>query len=73
MIFKTKNWQFAIAVFIAATTHSGSLLAGSLEEIKNYREYSPKFSSAGQPSKAQLELLKKKFYVYIYSYSTYIP
>jgi len=29
-----------------------------LQDIYNYREYSPMFSSAGQPSKEQLELLK---------------
>lgn len=32
--------------------------AAELSEIKNYLEYSPTFSSAGQPSIEQLELLK---------------
>lgn len=43
-----------------------SLAAGStaraegLSDIKNYREYSPTFSSAGQPVKEQFELLKRE-------------
>jgi len=32
--------------------------AAELSEIRNYKEYSPTFASAGQPSKEQLELLK---------------
>lgn len=47
-------------VFITSLILSGSLLADSLGEIKNYREYSPDFSSAGQPSREQFELLKKE-------------
>jgi protein tyrosine phosphatase (PTP) superfamily phosphohydrolase (DUF442 family) len=37
---------------------SASLAANELSEIKNYREYSPLFASAGQPSETQLEQLK---------------
>jgi protein tyrosine phosphatase (PTP) superfamily phosphohydrolase (DUF442 family) len=33
-------------------------LAAELSEIRNYIEYSPSFSSAGQPSNEQLELLE---------------
>jgi protein tyrosine phosphatase (PTP) superfamily phosphohydrolase (DUF442 family) len=33
------------------------LIAAELSEIRNYIEYSPTFSSAGQPSKEQLALL----------------
>lgn len=50
----------ALSAFIAALTLSSPLIAGSLEEIMNYREYSPDFSSAGQPSREQFELLKKE-------------
>ncbi|MCI0517626.1 MAG: protein tyrosine phosphatase family protein [Woeseiaceae bacterium] len=32
--------------------------AGELAEISNYREYSPTFSSSGQPTKKQLEMLR---------------
>ena len=46
--------------FIATLTLPGSLLADALEEIMNYREYSPGFSSAGQPSREQFELLKRE-------------
>jgi len=49
-----------LPVFLAVLILSNSLLADSLEEIKNYREYSPDFSSAGQPSRKQFELLKKE-------------
>jgi len=49
-----------LSVLIAALTLSGSLLADSLEEIMNYREYAPGFSSSGQPSREQFELLKKE-------------
>jgi protein tyrosine phosphatase (PTP) superfamily phosphohydrolase (DUF442 family) len=52
--------SLALSVFIAALTLSGSLLADNLEEIENYREYSRDFSSAGQPSRKQFELLKKE-------------
>ncbi len=37
-----------------------SLFAGSLAEIKNFLEYSPGFSSAGQPSREQFEALKNE-------------
>jgi protein tyrosine phosphatase (PTP) superfamily phosphohydrolase (DUF442 family) len=49
-----------LSLLIAALTLSGSLLADSLEEIMNYREYAPGFSSSGQPSREQFELLKKE-------------
>ena len=49
-----------LSMLIAALTLSGSLFAGGLGEIKNYIEYSPGFSSAGQPARAQFELLKKE-------------
>jgi protein tyrosine phosphatase (PTP) superfamily phosphohydrolase (DUF442 family) len=52
--------SFVFSVFIAALTLSCSLFAGSLNEIKNYLEYSPDFSSAGQPSREQLALLKNE-------------
>ena len=34
--------------------------AAELSDITNYREYSAKFSSSGQPTKAQMELLKSE-------------
>jgi protein tyrosine phosphatase (PTP) superfamily phosphohydrolase (DUF442 family) len=50
----------AISLFIAVLTLSAPLLADNLEEIMNYREYSPGFSSAGQPTREQFELLKNE-------------
>jgi protein tyrosine phosphatase (PTP) superfamily phosphohydrolase (DUF442 family) len=37
---------------------SNSLIAGELDEISNYREYSATFASSGQPTKKQLGILK---------------
>ncbi|MEE4217766.1 MAG: protein tyrosine phosphatase family protein [Xanthomonadales bacterium] len=34
--------------------------AGDLSDIENYREYSPSFSSAGQPGEEQFGLLKRE-------------
>ena len=53
--------RFKSAVFcllLAASSLPGQARADSLEDIKNYIEYSPVFSSAGQPSREQFELLK---------------
>jgi len=36
----------------------GLASAAELSEIRNYKEYSPTFASAGQPDKEQLQLLK---------------
>lgn len=52
--------RFFLVIVAALTTMSGSLFADSLEEIMNYREYSPGFSSAGQPSREQFKLLKEE-------------
>ena len=43
---------------LAALSCSFSISADELSEISNYREYSPTFSSSGQPTKEQLQLLK---------------
>lgn len=49
-----------LAFMISAFTLPGYLLASGLDEIKNYREYSRVFASAGQPSREQFELLKNE-------------
>lgn len=54
------NKVLIFSAITAAIALPNSLLAGSLEEIKNYREYSSDFSSAGQPGLEQFELLKKE-------------
>lgn len=38
---------------------SSSVIAAQLSDISNFREYSGNFSSSGQPSKAQLELINE--------------
>ena len=38
----------------------GVLAAAELADIRNYKEYSPTFASAGQPDEAQLALLKEE-------------
>lgn len=47
-----------VLVLLPGTTVVAS--AAELSEIRNYIEYSPSFSSAGQPDKEQLELLKSE-------------
>lgn len=47
-----------LSVLFTVLALSGNAQADSLDDIKNYLEYSPGFSSAGQPSRAQFELLK---------------
>ena len=47
------------SVLIPVMIFPGALHADSLEEIKNYREYSPAFASAGQPSRDQFAELKE--------------
>ena len=37
----------------------GMASAAELADIRNYKEYSPTFSSAGQPSREQLDLVKE--------------
>ena len=49
--------------FVTLLVLPGMIMAASaaeLSEIRNYKEYSPTFASAGQPSKEQLELLKSE-------------
>jgi protein tyrosine phosphatase (PTP) superfamily phosphohydrolase (DUF442 family) len=49
-----------LSTITAAIALPSALFADSLEAIKNYRNYSSNFSSAGQPSPEQFELLKKE-------------
>lgn len=48
-----------MVALLAALSCSFSISAGELSEISNYREYSPTFSSSGQPTKDQLVMLKE--------------
>jgi protein tyrosine phosphatase (PTP) superfamily phosphohydrolase (DUF442 family) len=43
---------------LSTLLYSLSVGADELSDISNYREYSPVFSSSGQPTKEQLQLLK---------------
>ena len=52
--------SLVLSVFVFMFSLSGSLLADSLGEIKNYREYSADLSSAGQPSREQFTPLKNE-------------
>lgn len=52
------NWM---RTSLACAALAGSLAAGAAEdEIVNYREYSPRFASAGQPTAQQLEALRER-------------
>jgi protein tyrosine phosphatase (PTP) superfamily phosphohydrolase (DUF442 family) len=52
----TKFNSSLVVVFLLFST---SVSAGDLSNIRNYREYSPQFASAGQPTRDQLGELKK--------------
>ena len=47
-----------ISALIAILALPGAAIAAELDEIRNYREYSPTFASAGQPSAEQLEAVR---------------
>ena len=49
--------RILVVVFVLAPAFAA---AQSLSDIRNYKAYSPTFSSAGQPSKEQLALLKEE-------------
>ena len=53
MKLKTNTTMFMALLILSAYGE-----AADLSEISNYREYSPTFSSSGQPTKEQLALLK---------------
>ena len=46
-------WWLAIAIIFP-----GAVTAAELSDIRNYKQYSDTFSSAGQPTREQLELVK---------------
>lgn len=50
-----------LSVLVSMLLSAGASAAG-LEDISNYREYSPSFASSGQPSKKQLRLVKDAGY-----------
>lgn len=56
-MIKPFSMVLALAFYLAAVE---SAVAAELSEIKNYREYSPIFASAGQPTREQLKLLDEK-------------
>ncbi len=52
------NIKTSVAMLMAMLLCSSPAIASELSDISNYREYSPTFSSSGQPTKDQLALLK---------------
>lgn len=50
--------RLALLVPFAAMLISASAAAAGLEELNNYLEYSPRLSSSGQPTAAELETLR---------------
>lgn len=53
-----KNYRFCIALLLAQCIYSSASVAQALDEVVNYLEYSNSFASAGQPTEAQLELIR---------------
>ena len=49
----------AITALLVFCASPGLVFASDLGEIRNYKEYSPTFSSSGQPTKEQLEAVKE--------------
>ena len=47
-----------IPILIAILALPWTAISAELDEIRNYREYSPTFASAGQPSQEQLEAVR---------------
>lgn len=54
------NFNMRFVMLATLLGCSPILNASELSDISNYREYSPTFSSSGQPTKDELELLRKK-------------
>lgn len=54
-----RRMTLSIAIALLITFISGAGWADELSDISNYREYSPVFSSSGQPTAGQLELASK--------------
>jgi protein tyrosine phosphatase (PTP) superfamily phosphohydrolase (DUF442 family) len=52
------NEEFRIASLVASLLVAPVGFAQSLDDITNYLEYSENFASAGQPTEAQLELIR---------------
>ena len=52
------NYKSCIALLVAQCLFASACFAQSLDEVVNYLEYSDSFASAGQPTEAQLELIR---------------
>ncbi len=52
------RYRLKILVLISLCSTAPLAAAQSLNDVVNYREYSPTFASAGQPTEAQLPLVK---------------
>lgn len=49
---------FSLSAFLSAGVQAQETAATPISEILNYREYSPTFASAGQPTREQLEVIR---------------
>lgn len=49
-----------LALMLALTGIASTAFSAELSGISNFREYSPSFSSSGQPTQEQIELLKSE-------------
>lgn len=57
---KMNKFQKTMAVVLALSGITATAFAAELSDISNFREYSPSFSSSGQPTQEQIELLKSE-------------
>jgi protein tyrosine phosphatase (PTP) superfamily phosphohydrolase (DUF442 family) len=51
------TWRPAATAVVLLFFSAAQAMAAELQDISNYREYSPLFSSSGQPTKKQLDVL----------------
>ena len=57
---KMNKFQKTVAVVLALCGINATAFAAELSEISNFREYSPSFSSSGQPTQEQIALLESE-------------
>ena len=57
---KMHKFMKTVAVVLALSGITATAFAAELSDISNFREYSPSFSSSGQPTQEQIELLKSE-------------
>lgn len=53
------RYRLRLSALIVLSACAGAAAAQAVSDIQNYRQYSPTFASAGQPTEAQLSLVEE--------------